>query len=424
MTRIAAVADDLSGAAEAASALAGISRITISEPGVRLYLHTSGQEFRTDEFDGSVLVLDADTRRANARDQGSLFLNALEACTRWRYDVFFLKTDSLLRGHLESHLRSLLARGPVIFSPAFPSLDRTVRQGQVQVNGIPLHKTSLWSVEAMAPPISIADAVSNLPVVHLSLETLRGPRQELHSAIALAIRQGSLLVADAETDHDLETLVRSSFAFSGIQFAGSAALARALGSITTDLSSSVQQAAAPNNLPVKPSKSPAIICGSASDSARGQIQALSRHGVPSVELNASQILDSAAELINVLTHAARDTGPLVVSISPSPVQPGLNSELSRIFSRICAPIAASRPCLLTGGETARAILEANNISWLQPLRVLEHGAVLSLTNQQTFVATRPGSFGKSDSFLNILHGMEAYFAMLSETKIFAKGQKE
>lgn len=412
MTRIAAVADDLSGAAETASSLAGITSNSISQANTRLYLHANRPDLKAEDFDGTFLVLDADTRRADATEQDQLFVNALAACSRWQHDIFFLKTDSLLRGHLESHLLLLLERGPVVFSPALPSMGRTVLRGQVLVQGKPLHKTTFWAVESKPAPASIAEALPNLPVAGLSLEVLRGPRHVLHSSIAMSIEQGTILIADAETESDLQLLVDACVEHSGMQFAGSAALARALGKLVSGLPPRMAPPGALTSLPLKPTRPPAVICGSASLQAREQMQTFSNHGLPLIVLDANQLLDATPE--PSIENSSVANGSFAIGISSETIQPGLKDRLALAFSQLCAPLAASWPCLLTGGETARAILEANNISWLEPLRTLHSGAVLLRTNQQSFIATRPGSFGDAESFINIIEDMEAYFAMLPE----------
>ena len=64
--------------------------------------------------------------------------------------------------------------------------------------------------------------------------------------------------------------------------------------------------------------------------------------------------------------------------------------------------------VLTGGETARAVLDALGVRWLEPLAEIEHGAVLSRTDQNALIVTRPGSFGEADSLLKIVERLSSY----------------
>ncbi|MFK0000898.1 4-hydroxythreonine-4-phosphate dehydrogenase PdxA [Paenarthrobacter sp. NPDC090522] len=51
---------------------------------------------------------------------------------------------------------------------------------------------------------------------------------------------------------------------------------------------------------------------------------------------------------------------------------------------------------MTGGETAREVLDALDIASLQPLASVQHGAVISVADDGRLVATKPGSFGTKD----------------------------
>ena len=58
-------------------------------------------------------------------------------------------------------------RAPVIVAAGNPALGRTVVGGVVLVDGIPLVETGLWGAESAAPPRSIADAVGYAPGVRI-----------------------------------------------------------------------------------------------------------------------------------------------------------------------------------------------------------------------------------------------------------------
>jgi D-threonate/D-erythronate kinase len=58
--------------------------------------------------------------------------------------------------------------------------------------------------------------------------------------------------------------------------------------------------------------------------------------------------------------------------------------------------------VLTGGETARAVVDAIGITTLHPVHEIHHGAVESVTTDGRRVVTRPGSFGTADSLVAIV----------------------
>ena len=54
----------------------------------------------------------------------------------------FKKTDSTLRGNIAPELTALAARGRVIYIPAYPALGRTVVDGRLLVDGVPVNETA------------------------------------------------------------------------------------------------------------------------------------------------------------------------------------------------------------------------------------------------------------------------------------------
>ncbi len=77
-------------------------------------------------------------------------------------------------------------------------------------------------------------------------------------------------------------------------------------------------------------------------------------------------------------------------------------NLARFVSGILRATRTARPAdrlilkpdlILTGGETAREVLDALGITALEPLDAVQHGAVVSLADDGRLVGTKPGSFG-------------------------------
>ncbi|ROS61493.1 uncharacterized protein YgbK (DUF1537 family) [Frigoribacterium sp. PhB160] len=65
-------------------------------------------------------------------------------------------------------------------------------------------------------------------------------------------------------------------------------------------------------------------------------------------------------------------------------------------------VAAAADLVLTGGETARAVLDRLGTAWLVPLAQVEHGAVASRADDGRLVATKPGSFGADDVLVRLV----------------------
>ncbi|MYS69560.1 4-hydroxythreonine-4-phosphate dehydrogenase, partial [Streptomyces sp. SID5926] len=70
-------------------------------------------------------------------------------------------------------------------------------------------------------------------------------------------------------------------------------------------------------------------------------------------------------------------------------------------ARAVAALPGRPDLVLTGGETARRVLDAAGVTMLWPVGEIHHGAVHSRTADGRSVVTRPGSHGGPDSFLHI-----------------------
>jgi 4-phospho-D-threonate 3-dehydrogenase / 4-phospho-D-erythronate 3-dehydrogenase len=145
---------------------------------------------------------------------------------------------------------------------------------------------------------------------------------------------------------------------------------------------------------------PLLVVGTASRQSRVQLHHLSAAGVPVVELTTTDLLANTASPARL--QLALQQGPAALSIDNGNADPAVSRQLVSALARFVAPLAGSRPLVLTGGETARAVLNAAGVKWMDPVAEIEHGAVLSRTDRGSYVVTRPGSFGNPESLLTIL----------------------
>ncbi|NAZ77904.1 hypothetical protein GTQ99_21195, partial [Kineococcus sp. T13] len=186
------LADDLSGAAEAALAHGGPSTLLLDPA--------------ADAPSAEVLVVDLDSRSGPAGAAAAGLAAALERHALGpggQRRRVALKVDSLLRGHLAAVAAAALATGaPVVLAPALPVAGRTVRGGVVHVDGTPLHRTDAWHAEHAAPPVSVAAALAagsstgapGVPARVLDLDAVRSGEAGLGAAIAAAAARGAVAV--------------------------------------------------------------------------------------------------------------------------------------------------------------------------------------------------------------------------------------
>lgn len=193
-----ALADDLTGALEAGAKFAGCGLSALVTTGARL--DPAGMSGAV-----QVLVIDTETRHRQPEEAASV-VRAL-ACSARDHGIRFLykKTDSTLRGNIGAELGALRAAwpdSPLVYVPAYPQLGRTVRQGHLCVNGIPVNETAF-----------AADALN--------------PVRESHIPTLLAgCGADGIEVCDGESDADVEAAARRLLASAGPHLAaGPAAIA-------------------------------------------------------------------------------------------------------------------------------------------------------------------------------------------------------
>jgi 4-hydroxythreonine-4-phosphate dehydrogenase len=417
MKQLVAIADDLSGAAETAvhffSEIAHDTQSgalhSFSPPRIHLVPVVAQAAprgvGRYCTGGSNTIVFDADNRRLSP-DDSSRRLAALldELHEDANGDIaIFLKVDSLLRGHLADSLKVLSRFGPVVLTPALPALGRFTRDGVVYSQGVPLHDTSLWSAEQTQAPQSIRDALEPLKSGLIDLATVRGTLARLIEALRVLSEQNLIAVCDAESNADLDAIAAAATQM-GAHIAGSSALGAAVGRLTR------HTPALPPGLHTLNSQLKSIpillVLGTASEQGRDQLTALSDSGVTVIPLKASSVLAGTIDPTSI--GVSLTMGPVAVHLETDPDERVESEPLGQAFAQLIAPLVSQHCLFLSGGATARAVLDAAGVKWLEPVTEIEHGAVLCRTDLNTLVVTRPGSFGSPDSLVMITNFLQAF----------------
>ena len=445
MRSMIALADDLSGAAETAAVFLAAVANTSSRAA-----HTAQSgEFGAESIDGAPqlfllpsptkevgpavrqlvagrnrvdaprpLVLDTNNRSHTASDAADRLRQVLAALPAGAPDpTLFLKLDSLLRGPVAPQLQVLAETGAVLLAPALPPMGRSTVEGTVHHNGVPLHWTRLWHAEPAPPPVSIAAALQPLPTMHLDLATVRSGAAGLCAALhkAASGTPRPVIICDAETAADLDALVEAGRSLPTLRYAGASALGAALARSRGRLSA--EPAAVGHRVTsARPAGvNPLLIVGSASASAREQLAVLDAAGVPVLTLCPADLLAGTVDPASLAQALA--CGPAAVTMDAAAVDPRLSARLVSTLAQTVCAAALNRPLMLTGGETARAVLDALGVSELHVVAEIEHGAVLSQTPAGIPIVTRPGSFGTSESLRTILATLVAAASSLTENSL-------
>ncbi|MEX3102169.1 4-hydroxythreonine-4-phosphate dehydrogenase PdxA [Streptomyces sp. ST1015] len=360
--RLLALADDLSGAAETAVALGLPGRIVLGPA----------------PADGERVVVDLDTRKLAASDAARRVREALRGVAA---DTLLLKkADSLLRGNFAAETAAFTEGAGSVVAMALPALGRTVRGGVVHLDGVPLPATDAWRAEGAAAPGPMASLLPEGLVV--PLEAVRGG--ELTAVLRDAVTAGHLPLCDAETDADLDLIASASL---GMRLVGTGGLAAAVGRLL---------APAGPPPPLRPRRRPLlVVVGTAEPTAAAQIAQLVARGAHhiAVPLDGPPRWDSTRDLTVLSIDATQG------------VRPGAAQQALDALTRLAAGHAGDADLVLTGGETARRVLDALGVPHLTPLGQIHHGAVRAEAPDGRHVVTRPGSFGAADSLLRIAEAL-------------------
>ncbi|MEE9095425.1 4-hydroxythreonine-4-phosphate dehydrogenase PdxA [Pseudarthrobacter phenanthrenivorans] len=412
-------ADDFSGAAEVGYCFVehGLSAQVLLGAGTALGRHdaeTSLAERGTD-----VLVTDTHSRGLSAAAAKALVTDAFSGPEASAAQVMFKKMDSLWRGNIGAEVSALTSLGfHAVVAGALPQLQRSVVAGRPLVAGTPLAKTALWQAELSGPPADVASLLcpeDPASVKTMDLAAVRSRSLTTKLAGPLNSDQPQVVVADGETVQDLEhvvdALLELHFHAGGRRVVlvgtGGAAevLARRLAAQTARNTQSVAAADATIAGPQDAARPVLAVVGSASTTAQAQLARLEAHGFTVVRLDPLRAgsKDAYAPELAQLSADLKAGHSVAVTLAAAKVDPFRSANIVQALSTFAAQAAKAAPAdlILTGGETAREVLDAVGRYSLVPLGAVQHGAVLSRADDGTLVGTKPGSFGDDLALLQL-----------------------
>jgi uncharacterized protein YgbK (DUF1537 family) len=415
------VADDLSGASDCAASFASA--------GARAFV--SLRDAPTEPL--PILAVDTDSR-AVTRDEAVRRVRAALAQSR-PGTLVYKKIDSTLRGHLAAELAAALEALPdapgAVLAPAFPQQGRTLDGGRCFVQGEPLEATALWRHAAISGP---ADPASRLQAEGLTTTTLAAAdehgEQALAERISAAFASGTqVVICDARNADELSRLARALARLERVPLlVGSAGLARSLAGLRAPPSAgngTNGQCAngAPPTRHWPRSERPALtVIGSRAPIAREQAAAIAEAtGALLVEIPVERLREpeGGSDCVGAALASGRH---VVLRVGEGPVDPAHSLEIAAGLARLAAPATVhAGAVVMTGGDTARAVLDALGIPLIEVLGEIEPGVPVARaagaepghTGQAAGtrdVATllfclKAGGFGNEDTLLHAVRAL-------------------
>jgi uncharacterized protein YgbK (DUF1537 family) len=176
--------------------------------------------------DASALVIDTETRHRGTAEAVGAVHRAIASTRHPDLRLIYKKTDSTLRGNIGAELgaiRRTFPDLPLVYVAAYPRMGRTVKEGRLLVDGVPVHETA-FAVDALNP---IRE--SHIPTVLAAQHD--GPVYVISEGPIESAQGPGIYLCDAATDDEIEHLAAVLAGRPGVVLAaGPAAFAGALAS--------------------------------------------------------------------------------------------------------------------------------------------------------------------------------------------------
>lgn len=376
---VAVVADDLTGAADAAVGFLRASLtaiVTWADPDFDARLLR----------DTDVVAIDARTRVHDSARAATITAKTVTTLFEAGVTTLYKKIDSTLRGHIGVEVAAALGSwrpgSLAIVAPAFPAMGRVTIDGRVRVHGVVTDRPAIATL--------LNDA--GLRTHTIDLATARGGN--LTAALRQAQEHGvDAVVCDAEIDEDLAAIASAGRAL------GTRAVWVGSGGLTHMLATSVVTGGrGASTVLVRGAGGVLTVIGSATEIAAQQAAHLLASGVSVVEVS-PDVLEgndrSKREALGARIAEALSTGDVVVTLT-SATRAEERRELAKHLGDLIRPcVATASGLVLTGGETATHVLRVGGVTALRLIEEIEAGVPLSIGigERSIPVVTKAGAFG-------------------------------
>jgi len=389
--RVTIVADDLTGTVDVAAPLAdrGLDTRAVASACDRAAL------------DGAEVVsINTDSRHlppaAAAERVGRMSQRLIDP----RTEILVKKVDSTLRGNVVAETLAMLdatGRRVALVAPGFPAQGRSLVDGVVHVQGVPLPQTSFAKDALSPPPREPVHVLFRTAAPSASVELLR--RGEPLPALSAHGQQ--ILVVDTATDEDLRGAIRAvQGQLSRVLLVGSAGIAHALADVCFEPAATTFGPRAVDGTVL-------FVVGSRAERSAQQVAALLEegHAYPSRAPNGRVDVESAA--------GAGAPAVVIVAMSGCDGREGRADEVAERLGVGVAELLQRRrvsAVVATGGDTALAILQRLGVAVLRVACSLLPGIPISrIETGETslWFVTKAGGFGSRDALVTIARRLRA-----------------
>jgi uncharacterized protein YgbK (DUF1537 family) len=394
MTLLAIVADDLTGAADAGAHFAGL--------GFTTSIHLRGPVPGAD-----VVVCSTESRHLPEHEAIAaveVAMRALLASPGGRPRWLLKKIDSALRGTPAGETLALARVAGVrrvLVAPALPAQGRTTVDGRVLCRGVPVDRAGF---EVPSADLLGLFRAAGEPPAHVPLAVVREGPEAIGGRLAGVME--SAVVADAETDADLQALVEAAMAGGYDCFAGSAGLASAI----------AERLPAPRRgLPpgARRGGPVLVLAGSRHEATAAQVDHAARQGVARVVFTPGEIRTGRAEATATEARGRLAAGESLI-VTPPSERVAETEGLLACFADLGEAALAGRPLgglVLTGGDVAAAVCARLGVETIElrgeVLPAIPWGRIAGGRAHGLDIVTKAGSFGDRQALARLVDFLAA-----------------
>ncbi len=358
------------------------------------------------------VVATTDSRAISAREA---YRRVKSVAERFHDYYIYKKIDSTLRGNVATELQALLDVTRALHAvvcPAFPAIKRTVVNGQLMVDGTPVHKTS-FSRDPVSP-VNRSDIVellrtgSGISAGSLGLRDVeRGPE---HLAGRIHRSEHRAIVIDATEDRHLRCIADA------LALSNERLLPCGSGGLGAQIPLAFGYSDRGHSLLPALTGPTLLAVGSRNDVSARQLQrVMETIRPPFVKVEPREFRTRAgrspranqlaAEIVDLLAkHRV-----VVVSSSLSDYSPQLRHTMAPILGAIVLRVLATATLtglFLSGGDVARTVCGDDGIQGLRILGDLQPGVIVGEAVGSRYrdlrVVTKAGGFGNEEAMVQAI----------------------
>jgi uncharacterized protein YgbK (DUF1537 family) len=410
------IADDLTGATDLALMLAREGMRTVQTIGI--------PDAALDLSQTDAVVVALKSRTIPAAEAVAQSVAAAEAVRSagaqhlfFKYCSTFDSTDEGNIGPVTEALLALTGGGFTLACPAFPANGRTVYQGHLFVNGVPLHESSMKD-HPLTPMrdsnlVRVLARQTKLRVGLVAFEDVEAGVDAVRRAFDREQKAGRhVVIVDAVTDRHLRTIGLAAADFPLIT--GGSGVAMGLPEAYRARPGAGAEAGGARSF-AAPAGRPVILAGSCSTATRRQVEVAIESGIPAFRIDPAALAAgqlAAKDIVDWVVAQPSDKPALVYSsASPDEVR-GIQERFGRnrageMIEELLAEVARALPdqgfrrFLVAGGETSGAVVGALGVRALAIGPEIDPGVpwTRSLGGPDLALALKSGNFGGHDFFL-------------------------